>query len=250
MPNVTIPIFIGFDNREVIAYHVLSNSIQRLSSVPVAIIPVALNNLEGMFNRPKDPLQSTDFAFSRFLTPYLAKQMGFKNKVLFCDCDQLWRTDIVELWDHVSGKHEAVHVVKHDYTPKTERKFLGQTQTPYKRKNWSSFVVFDLKHQDCQKLTPEIVNNESGLYLHQFQWTDSIGELPTEYNWLVGEYPYNPGAKNIHFTLGGPWFQEYKDCDYAGEWRREMCMTFKCDQSKDPVHYIREGAYQDRKAVV
>ena len=25
-------------------------------------------------------------------------------------------------------------------------------------------------------------------------------------------------VKNVHFTEGGPWFDEYKETDYADEW--------------------------------
>jgi hypothetical protein len=49
-----------------------------------------------------------------------------------------------------------------------------------------------------------------------------IGELPVEWNWLVGEYKHNPRAKIIHYTLGGPWFRRYRHCAYAREWRNEL----------------------------
>src|SRR5690349_24044269 len=46
----------------------------------------------------------------------------------------------------------------------------------------------------------------TGLELHQFKWLESeneIGELPLEWNWLVGEYPFHESAKIVHFTRGG-----------------------------------------------
>ena len=89
--------FIGFDPRETIAFHVLSNSIRRHATVPVAITPIALSNLKGVYTRERDPVQSTDFAFSRFLTPHIARSMGLKNKVVFMDSDMLFRADIAEL---------------------------------------------------------------------------------------------------------------------------------------------------------
>ena len=109
--------------------------------------------------------------------------------------------------------------------PKTERKFLNQVQTKYVRKNWSSLMLFN--NERCRALTPEYVNTASGLDLHRFAWIDDalIGSLPLEWNWLVGEYDYNPAAKIVHFTLGGPYFDEYRNCDYAEEWfaeRRQM----------------------------
>ena len=48
-----------------------------------------------------------------------------------------------------------------------------------------------------------------------------IGALPLEWNWLVGEYQHNPDAKIVHYTLGGPYFDEYRSCDYAEEWFEE-----------------------------
>ena len=47
---------------------------------------------------------------------------------------------------------------------------------------------------------------------------DLIGELPVTWNYLVNEYDYREDAKNVHFTDGGPYFEEYKNDDYAEEW--------------------------------
>jgi hypothetical protein len=106
--------------------------------------------------------------------------------------------------------------------PKTERKFLNQVQTKYARKNWSSLMV--LNNERCRALTPDYVNSASGLELHRFAWTQDslIGELPLEWNWLVGEYEYRPDARIVHYTLGGPYFDEYRNCDYAAEWFEEL----------------------------
>jgi hypothetical protein len=39
------------------------------------------------------------------------------------------------------------------------------------------------------------------------------------WNWLVGEYDQPPqDVKNVHWTVGGPYFNEYKDADFAQEW--------------------------------
>jgi hypothetical protein len=112
-------------------------------------------------------------------------------------------------------------VCKHDYVPKTERKFLDHVQTKYPRKNWSSLMAFN--NDRCRALTPDYVNTAAGLDLHRFKWLDEtdIGELPLEWNWLVGEYPYAAGAKIVHYTLGGPYFEQYRECDYAAEWFAE-----------------------------
>jgi len=134
----------------------------------------------------------------------------------------LCRADLAGLAAEMERQSDkAVLVVKHDYVPKTERKFLDQVQTKYARKNWSSLMLFN--NERCRALSAQYVNAASGLELHRFGWVDEslIGELPREWNWLVTEYDYNPAAKIVHYTLGGPWFDAYRDCDYAAEWLAE-----------------------------
>ncbi|NDW06407.1 glycosyltransferase [Jiella pacifica] len=211
----TARVFIGFDTKEVVAYHVLAQSILEKSSMPVAFSPIVLKNLEGVFTRERNNLQTTEFSFSRFLVPALS---NFEGWSLFMDCDMMLRTDIAELWKLRDDRYAAM-CVKHDYVPKVETKFLGQVQTKYEKKNWSSVILFN--NAKCRALTPDYVNSATGLQLHQFKWLendDLIGELPTEWNWLVNEYEYNENAKNVHFTDGGPYFTEYESCDYADEW--------------------------------
>jgi len=114
--------------------------------------------------------------------------------------------------------------VKHDYTPSSERKFLDQIQTVYPKKNWSSVMLFN--NAKCTPLTPEVVQHEDGLFLHQFQWLESeelIGELPHKWNFLVGEEEKLDNGKLpnlIHYTLGGPYFDEYSNCDYQEIWKK------------------------------
>lgn len=165
---------------------------------------------------------STEFSFSRFLTPYLS---GYSGQSLFMDCDMLVRCDIYEILDECDLRHD-VFVVKHDYTPKSREKFLGNTQSPYPKKNWSSVMVFNNFMQPVKKLTPEVVSVSSGAYLHQFKWTseERVGELPKEWNHLVTEYPENPDAKVVHFTLGTPCFKGYEHQEFADEWFHEKDM--------------------------
>ena len=68
------------------------------------------------------------------------------------------------------------------------------------------------------------MNSASGLELNRFAWLKDaeIGALPLEWNWLVGEYEPNPKAKILHYTLGGPWFPESRECDHAGAWFEEL----------------------------
>ena len=210
-----INIFIGYDNKERVAYNVLSHSIIQNSTKPVAITPIALNNLKDDFVRERNNLSSTEFSFSRFMIPHL---MNYQGWALFMDCDMLMFEDIAELWRMRDDRY-AIQVCKHNYTPKEKTKFLGQVQTAYPKKNWSSFMLMNCKK--CTTLTPDYVNKASGLELHQFKWLESedlIGELPLEWNWLVGEYEHKEDVKNVHYTEGGPWFEEYKDVDYSQDW--------------------------------
>jgi hypothetical protein len=210
-----INVFIGYDSKEKIAHHILSESILRHSTKPVAITPIYLPNIKDDFVRERNNLSSTEFSFSRFIIPHL---MNYQGWALFMDCDMLMMADIAELWRLRDDKY-AVQVSKHDYTPKDETKFLGQVQTKYVKKNWSSFMLLNCKK--CTTLTPDYVNKASGLELHQFKWLENeelIGSLPLEWNWLVGEYPYKKDVKNVHYTDGGPYFNDYNTCDYSSEW--------------------------------
>ena len=214
-----INIFIGYDSKERVAYNVLSHSIIQNSTKPVAITPIALNNLKDDFVRERNALSSTEFSFSRFMIPHL---MNYQGWALFMDCDMLMFEDISKLWRMRDDKY-AIQVCKHDYTPKTDTKFLGQVQTKYPKKNWSSFMLMNCKK--CTTLTPDYVNKASGLELHQFKWLEGdhlIGDLPLEWNWLVGEYEHKDDVYNVHYTKGGPWFEEYAKCDYSQDWFRNL----------------------------
>jgi hypothetical protein len=214
-----LSIYVGYDPRESVAYHTLAHSILRRSSVPVAIAPLAQNQLKSIYRRSRGPTESTEFSLTRFLVPALSEFRGWS---IFMDCDMLCRVDIAELALEIERQRDkAVLLCKHDYVPKTERKFLDQIQTRYQRKNWSSLMLFN--NERCRALSADYVNTASGLDLHRFAWMDdgAIGELPLEWNWLVGEYAYNPAARIVHFTIGGPYFETYRDCDYAADWFAE-----------------------------
>ena len=158
--------------------------------------------------------------------------MNYKGWALFMDCDQLMLTDIAELW-RLRDERYAVQVCKHDYVPRKTKKFLGQPQTKYEKKNWSSFMLMNC--DKCTALTPDYVNSATGLQLHQFKWLENdslIGELPLEWNWLSGEYEKKDDVKNVHFTEGGPWFVDYLHCDYADEWQKLKEETTKTNMVK------------------
>jgi len=222
-----IRVLIGYDSVERVAFNVLSNSIQMRSSQPVSITPIMLSQLKDIFTREANPLQSTEFSFSRFLVPHLCDYQGW---ALFMDCDMLAQDDISKLWALRDDRY-AVQLVKHKHVPSETVKFLGHTQTRYEKKNWSSVMLFN--NAKCTALSAHYVNTASGLELHQFKWLhdDSlIGELPSRWNHLVGyDKPCDkPGL--VHFTIGGPYFSEYKGCEYSSEWHAERSSMLHCEQ--------------------
>ena len=222
-----IRVFIGYDPVEAVAFSVLAHSIHAHASQPVSITPVKLSELEGVYRRERNPLQSTEFSFSRFLTPYLC---GYEGWAVFMDCDMLVRDDIAKLWA-LRDERYAVQVVKHRHVPKEETKFLGAVQTKYEKKNWSSVMLMNCAR--CTALTPEYVNAASGLELHQFKWLAGdhlIGDLPHAWNHLVGYDAPRPDASLVHYTIGGPYFEEYADCEYADEWRRNRDAMLRVTQ--------------------
>lgn len=216
-----IPVFLGYDAREAAAFHVASHSIHRLSSQPVSITPLMLSQLTDIFQRPRDPKQSTDFSFSRFLVPHLC---NFEGWAIFADCDILVRDDIAKLWNLRDDRFAAM-CVKHDYQPTETIKFLGHEQTKYPKKNWSSLILFN--NARCRALTLDYVHQASGLALHRFEWLGNdelIGELPAGWNHLVDYDSAASGraAENLHYTSGGPWFDNCRDCGFAAEWWDEL----------------------------
>lgn len=215
-----IPLYVGFDPREAAVYHVFVQSVIEHASGPVQFIPLhspMLNDFDGQ----RDGTNA--FIFSRYLVPYLQDYDGW---ALFCDGDQLVTTDIYELWA-LRDETKAVQVVKHDYKTQHPRKYLGtplaNDNIDYPRKNWSSVMLMNCGHRSNQILTPEFVAESSGAILHRFQWLNDseIGELPVEWNHLVGEYPENH-AKLYHHTLGSPGFEQYAQCESSKLWNQYL----------------------------
>jgi lipopolysaccharide biosynthesis glycosyltransferase len=224
-----IPIFVGYDPREAIAFHVCVNSIIRQASRPVAIMPLALNLFKDYTETHTDG--SNHFIYSRFLVPHL---MGYSGHAIFIDGDMIVRGDIVELWEQRSAHHD-VQVVKHNYKTRMTEKYLGSKNEDYPRKNWSSVILWNCSSYPNRRLTPEFVEKATGAQLHRFTWIDDsrIGELPPEWNWLPDEYGENLDAKLLHYTLGTPCFHEFATTPQGNEWHRERILTEYCLQRND-----------------
>lgn len=237
-------IYVGYDSREVEAFEVCVSSIQRrLSSfVPIHGVSIDMMQKQGLYTRPTevrrdeagnrrlydvisktdsyDGSMATEFAITRFLTPHLAKT----GLALFCDCDFLWLCDVNEVFDQVDPSR-AVSCVQHGhYRSHHATKMDGQPQSNYAFKNWSSMMVFNCDHPANDRLTIDLVNERPGRELHAFCWLNDVGlvgSLPKKYNHLVGENEHDPEARAIHFTVGGPWLDDYRDVPFAEAWRAE-----------------------------
>tara|TARA_R110000868_G_scaffold184282_2_gene425833 strand:- start:2320 stop:3060 length:741 start_codon:yes stop_codon:yes gene_type:complete len=226
-------IYMGYDAREDIAYRVAKHSFEKQG---IQVKPLVQKDLRDrqLFTRPwrvqengqwidersNTPI-STEFSFSRFLTPIIAAANNDPQFVLFIDCDMLCVGDVFELFKQADSKY-AVQVVKHDYKSSATVKMDKIKQAYYSpKKLWSSVILWNTKHPANKLLSPGVVNHESGKFLHEFQWLQEseIGELDSSWNFI----PYHStGTPNIiHWTEGGPWFEHYKDTLYAKEWQLE-----------------------------
>jgi len=215
--NQKVKIYIGFDQRESVAYHTFVQSLIDHASIPLDITPLAMRTLKGYEEKHED--KSNDFVYSRFLTPFLN---DFKGWAIFADGDMICQKDIKELLD-LKDSSKALQVVKHDYKTKANQKYLGNINQDYPRKNWSSVILWNCEHPKHKILTPDFIANQTGKYLHRFSWLEDqeIGELPQEWNWLATEYPNNEQANIIHYTLGTPCFKDYRKTEMADIWLKK-----------------------------
>ena len=216
-----ITVFIGYDTRETVAFHVCANSIIRHASQPVSIVPLALNLLSDYTETHTDG--SNSFTYSRFLVPHL---MNYQGHAIYLDGDMVVLEDIANLYTLASDNH-AVQVVKHNYTTARSTKYLGAKNENYPRKNWSSVILWNCAHDSNRLLTPKYIEKNTGAHLHRFSWLQDteLGELPVEWNWLPDEFGVNSQAKLLHYTLGTPCFDEFSKGPQAHLWQHELQLT-------------------------
>lgn len=233
--NYLQSICIGFDPRpaEVQAYAIARHTIRRHLTLGCHIQPLIMSDLIrcGLYQRTTDIIDgklfdrisnapmSTQFALTRFLVPHIVDE-GY---ALFVDADVMARRNISRIMKEIDPDM-AVSVVKHRYDVTGATKMDGQIQTAYERKNWSSVVVWNVRHPANERLTLERINTERGLWLHQFSWLDDneIGELDPTWNYLVGHSDRTIDPALVHFSDGIPSMPGYETCEYAQEWRAEL----------------------------
>lgn len=221
-------VFIGYDEREADAYYACIRSIARFPThMHVEPIKMDVMQARGLYQRPhfrrggqlvdviSEAPCSTEFAITRFLTPYLAGS----GWALFMDSDMLVRNDLAHLFA-LADPRFALQVVKHPPIPGMGVKMDGQAQLSYERKCWSSLMLFNVDHPAVRALDLHMVNTATGRFLHRFDWLPDhlIGELPLSWNWLAGvsEPIYEPDI--VHYTLGIPRMAGYENAPYADEW--------------------------------
>ena len=223
-------VYIGYDPRDAAAFQVCVKSLMKYASEEVEV--VALKDWElrqkgdyyrgyrvdgngQMWDDRDGKPFSTQFSFSRFIVPAL-EDWG-DEWVLFMDADMMFRADVKELFDLID-KTKAVMCVKHNQIVGEEHKMDGVIQNPntHGRKNWSSLML--LNPGKCADLTRYAANNMSGEWLHSMVWVpdEGIGELPEEWNYLVGYSDPKIDAKIVHHTLGTP--DMVGGTEYDAEW--------------------------------
>lgn len=190
--NKPLRVMIGFDHRQPVSLNVLAQSIYTRSSKPVAITPIVITQL------PYKRMGLTPFTFSRFLVPWLC---DFEGWALFLDLDMLVAGDIAELFALADDRYTVM---------------VAQNE---KRFEWASVMLFN-----CAKnkiLTPEYCETAKGL--HGISWCkpEEIGNLPGEWNHLVGYDKPKEKPKLIHYTQGIPAFEETIDSEHSKIWHDE-----------------------------
>jgi hypothetical protein len=221
-------ILLGYDPREDDAFEVCKYSIQKFSARAnfPPVIPLKMGELRRlqMYDRPyrmdangqrydeTDGLPfSTEFSFTRFLTPHYAKALGFTGHVLFVDSDFIFLRDPNEVLE-TGVRDYPFACTKHRWENiKEGKKMDGQIQSLYSRKLWSSFMLFDLDSYDWDSiLSPEVVNHRPGGWLHGLEWMEEnpIGSIPLDWNYIPGFSPPCPAPKAIHYSMEAPWFNE------------------------------------------
>lgn len=211
---MNLRIFVGHDSRYMQATKTCIQSIRDYyPNADISYLDKPKLKELKFYGREDVPGESTEFSFTRFYTPMI---MHYEGISIFCDNDFLWKSDIREVLDYLNGN--AMAVVKHPDYGVQEVKMDGSKNKSYPKKNWSSLMVFDNARMK-NVLTKKYLDNATPAQLHEFHFINEnrIGSIPTEYNCLVGHYDCSK-PKALHFTNGGPWFDEYKDGPHAEEW--------------------------------
>lgn len=234
-------IYLGYEPREAVAFAIAHYTIRRFDPYqPIKGLVLEKLRQAGLYKRETrsringeghlelvdvpsiapdyDGRISTEHANARFLVPFICRE----GWALFTDCDVMFLKSPETIFN-LADSSKAVMVVHHDYEPSETVKMDGQEQTKYARKNQSSVMLINCGHPAHRRLTLEMVNALPGRLLHRFCWLEDeeIGELPPEWNYLVGVSKLREGTTPaiVHFTRGLPDMPGWEKQEYADEWR-------------------------------
>lgn len=188
-----LKVFVGYDSRQPIAYHILCASIHKYAKKPVAIIPLLKSQLPELKKKGL-----TDFTYTRYLVPMLS---GYEGYSVFMDSDMILRADINSVLEDINPT-ASVSLVP----------FMGNFQ--FER---PSFMVFN--NEKCKNLTVEWLDDDNNAPQNIESWADKIHYLSRDWNYLVG-YESEPRdtVKVVHFTQGVPGYKECRKSFYSDEW--------------------------------
>jgi len=196
-------VFVGYDERQPVAYNVLQHSLHRYAKGRVQVEPLMLDKL------PIERRGLTQFTYSRFLVPYLC---NYEGAAIFMDADVVVKADIGELLAQADGT-SAVQVM--------------QEQDKFE---WASVMLFN--NANCRVLTPEYIDDPSNKLL-DLRWGD-VGTFDPEWNHCVNRrtpmqaklYHYTEGIPLWDEVRGSPldevWDQEYADATSTVPWVQLM----------------------------
>lgn len=195
VPSPLLRVFIGYDSRQPVAFHVAAHSVIRRSSTHTAVTPLCL------FSLPITRRGLTEFTYTRFLVPFLSDYTGIS---IFMDSDILCLGDVAELLAYPLAYPEIpVFVVHHPDRPYED----------------SSIMVFN--NALCRILTSAYVEDTNHA-LFDLRWAGQPGLLPKSWNHLIDYDTPNPSAKLLHYTKGIPIWPQTNTCDRESDWHQEF----------------------------
>lgn len=242
-----IRIFVGADDSQMVAAHVLEYSIRKHTDHPVQFF--CMRNMPVPPPRHPKNRPGTGFSFNRFLIPKLA---GYEGKALYIDADMLVFDDIAGLWNTpLDGK--SVLCSTQNEIPKGWEG--GANNDHGAGRYWTPGRQMSVMLMDCGKLNWEIDEIIAGLDRDEYSYKQLMAEfcildedqiadaIPNEWNCL--EWYEEGRSQLVHFTVvpTQPWKNDRSPI--APLW--EDAFREAVAAGAVPMHVIRESV--ERKLV-
>lgn len=198
-----VRIFVGCDDSQLVAGHVLEHSIRKHASVPVEMF--FMNNMPIKPPRHARNRPGTGFSFNRFLIPKLA---GYHGKAIYLDADMLVFDDIAKLWSIPFEGRKVLCSVQHEMPRGWENK---QNNPLGEGRYWTPGRQMSVMLMDCDRLDWNIDKIIEALDAGQYSYKNLMAEFcilrPEEIGdtiantWNCLEW-YEPGRSQlVHFTV-------------------------------------------------